>query len=162
MARVGQGPLLPPPPWPWGGPRSVREKLVDPAQFERKRRIRKGDPQRPPLASADLLDFMGPGHASDELRLPPPPSGLDGIEGEISPFPDRSFTRQVVDRSDEKSRQFLERAIAKVQIPAERMERLRSLLKTEALMLGLLQRVQRETDDVIERMKAEYKATGQY
>ncbi len=161
MARVGQGPT-PPPPWPWGGPRSVREKLVDPAQFERKRRLKKGDARNPPLASAELLDFMGPGHSSDELRLPPPPSGFEGTSGDLEPFPDRSFTRRVVERSEERHRQNLERAMAKVQMAPERLDRLKSLLRTEAQMLGLLRRVQDETDAVIERMKVELKATGQY
>ena len=140
----------------------MREKLVDPAQFERKRRLRKGDPNRPPLASIELLEFMGPGSTSDELRLPPPPTGLGSADSEVTPFPDRSFTRQVVERGEERSRQTLERALAKVQIPPERMERLKSLLKTEAQMLNLLQRVQKETDTVIEHMKAEYKARGRY
>ena len=63
----------PAPYWPWGGRRTIREKLVSVEQLERKQRLRKGDAKNPPLASAALLEFIGPGHTSEELRLPEPP-----------------------------------------------------------------------------------------
>src|SRR6185369_17960382 len=73
MAKINQNPPRTPM-WPWGGPRSVRERLVDPAQFDRKKQARKaGNPKSPALASAALLDFIGPAHSADELRLPLPP-----------------------------------------------------------------------------------------
>jgi hypothetical protein len=66
MAKISQQP--PAPLWPWGGPRSVRERLVDPKQLDRK--SRKGDPKNPALASAALLEFLAPAHSSEEVRLP--------------------------------------------------------------------------------------------
>ena len=51
MAKVGQQPKAPL--WPWGGPRSVRDKLVDKTQVTSKAR-KKGDPKNPALASAAL------------------------------------------------------------------------------------------------------------
>src|SRR5687768_12556220 len=84
MAKINQPPPRTPQ-WPWGGPRIVREKLVDPKQFDRRRRLaKKGDPKNPALASVELLEFLGPAHSSDELRLPLPasPSGHNAdIEG---------------------------------------------------------------------------------
>ena len=80
MAKLNN---MPPraPLWPWGGPRSVREKLVDPAEFDRKKKVaKKGDPKNPALASAALLDWIGPGHNADELRLPLPPHPDEGQE----------------------------------------------------------------------------------
>ena len=76
MAKINQQPPKTPM-WPWGGPRSVRERLVDPAQFDRKKKLKKaGDPKNPALASAALMDFIGPAHSSEELRLPLPPVRL--------------------------------------------------------------------------------------
>ena len=73
MAKINNQPPKAPL-WPWGGPRSVREKLVDPTQFDRKKKLKKtGNPKSPALASAALLDFIGPAHSSEELRLPTPP-----------------------------------------------------------------------------------------
>jgi len=162
MAKIN---MQPPhvPHWPWGGPRSIREKLVDPTQFDRKKRAKKmGDPKRPALASAELLDFMGPGHTSDELRLPPPPSPFGEGTEELNPFPDRAFTRQVVDRGGEQSRRSLEAALARVSVSADKLERMKAVLNREAQMLSLLGKVQADTDEIIEKMKIEYKATGSY
>lgn len=159
MAKIGQPNI---PVWPWGGPRSVREKLVDPTQFERKRRKKLGDPKRPSLASAALLEFMGPGRTSDELRLPPPPSPFGDGSRELTPFPDRSFTRQVVERGDEGERRNLDAALARVTVAPEKLERMRAVVQREGLMLALLGQVQAETDEIIERMKEEYKAGGSY
>jgi len=165
MARIGDG--QPPPSripiWPWGGPRSVREKLVDPAQLDRKRR-KKGDPRSPPLASAELLDFIGPGHTADEVRLPPPPSpyGEGDAAVDIQPFPDRTFTRQVSERREDHGRRSIESALARLGIPSDKMERMRAFIHREAQMIALVGRVQTETDAVIEKMKQEYKANGSY
>ena len=162
MSKVGNPPNRLPL-WPWGGPRSIREKLVDPAQFDRKKRARKlGDPKRPPLASADLLEFIGPGHTSDELRLPPPPSPLGEGNEDIAPFPDRAFTRQVVERGEGGSVQALEAALSQISAPPDRLERMRAVLHREAQMLALLAKVQADTEEVIERMKVEHKTGGSY
>jgi hypothetical protein len=152
------------PAWPWGGPRSVRERLVDPAQFDRKKKSKKlGDPKNPALASAALLDFMGPGHASDEVRLPPPPSPFDGTgEREITPFPDRAYTRKVVQRGDDGSKQALDGAMGKLVVAADKLERMRAVVHREAQMLALLGKVQENTEGIIEQMKREYKRNGSY
>ncbi len=161
MSKVGTP--HPPPLWPWGGARSIREKLVDPAQFDRKKKKGKlGDPKRPSLASAALLEFMGPGHTSDELRLPPPPSPFGSGTDEITPFPDRAFTRTVVDRGTDTSRRAIESALSRVQAAPDKLERMRAVINREAAMLSLLGKVQADTDEIIERMKQEYKANGSY
>ncbi|MFN7130921.1 MAG: hypothetical protein ACK4N5_02490 [Myxococcales bacterium] len=159
MAKIGQPRI---PVWPWGGPRSVREKLVDPAQFDRKRRKKVGDPKRPALASAELLEFMGPGHASDEVRLPPPPSPYADGAREITPFPDRAFTREVVSHGDEASQRALDAAFARISAAPDKLERMKSLLQREAQMLSLLKDLQSDTEAIIEMMKREYKANGSY
>ncbi|HEY3452449.1 MAG TPA: hypothetical protein VGK67_39260 [Myxococcales bacterium] len=141
----------------------MREKLVDPAQFDRKKKAKKlGDPKRPPLASAALLEFMGPGHSSDELRLPPPPSPFGQGTAELTPFPDRAFTRTVVERGGDGSRKALDSALARVNAAPDKLERMRAVIHREAQMLSLLGKVQADTDEVIERMKQEYKANGSY
>jgi hypothetical protein len=162
MARIGQPPTPPPSVWPWSQVRTSREKLVEPSEFERKRRLKKGDPRNPPLASAELLEFMGPGSSSDDLRLPPPPGSAGSTAGDVPVFPDRTLTRQATDRVDERSRLGMEKALAKANLPADRLDRLKSLLRTEAQMITLLQRIQKESDAVIERMKSELKANGQF
>lgn len=162
MAKIGQQPRVPV--WPWGGPRSIREKLVDPAQFERKKRKGKvGDPKNPSLASASLLDFMGPGHTSEEVRLPPPPTSMDATgEREITPFPDRTFTQQVVERGTDTSKKAIESALSRLQVAPDKLDRMRAVVHREAQMLALLGKVQGETDAIIEMMKREYKRNGSY
>ena len=162
MAKVG-GPPTNIPLWPWGGPRALREKLVDPTQFDRKKKAKKlGDPKSPPLASAALLEFMGPGHASDEVRLPPPPSPYGQGTDEIVPFPDRAFTRTVVERGEPNQRLAIESALARVAVAPDKLERMKAVLNREAQMLSLLGKVQADTDEIIERMKEEYKEYGSY
>jgi len=58
MAKVNQQPPRAPL-WPWGGPRSVRDRLVEPRQLDTRKTKKKGDPKNPSLASAALLDFIG-------------------------------------------------------------------------------------------------------
>src|SRR5579863_7140672 len=87
------------PPWPWGGPRSVRERLVDPSQFDRKKKAKKaGNPKSPALPSTELLDFIGPAHSSDELRLPMPPHP-QGHDADLSGFNERPLLQGVAERS---------------------------------------------------------------
>lgn len=176
MARIGDrppnpGPRLPSaspdvstsrsPVWPWGGPRSVRDRLVDPSVFDRKRRRKSGDPKSPALASADLLDFIGPGHTSDELRLPMPPGYGDGGE-EFRPFPDRALTAEICEMGNEQARRDLETALKRLPLPPERHAYVMAMLGREARMLDLLERTQADVDEVVERMKSEYKANGSY
>ena len=86
MAKINQGPIQRSPMWPWGGPRAVREKLVDRNQFKALRK--KGDPKNPALASAELLDFIGPAHSAEELRLPMPPAPA-GHDADVESYTDR-------------------------------------------------------------------------
>lgn len=162
MPRIGDKPPANLPLWPWGGPRSVRERLVDPAQFDRKRRKKSGDPKRPALASAALLDFIGPGHSSDELRLPPPPSPYPDGGQELNAFPDRALTREVCAQGARVGRDDLEMALGRLALPAERRARLEAMLNREEQMLEVLGRLQADTEEIIERMKMEYKTNGSY
>lgn len=176
MARIGdspprRGPLWPPPStevpsnrapaWPWGGPRSVRDRLLNPSAFDRKRRRKSGDPKSPALASADLLDFIGPGHSSDELRMPLPPGYGDGAE-EFRPFPDREVTAELCELGNAQARGDLEKALKRLALPPERQAYLAAVLAREAQMLEVLGRIQADVEEVVERMKAECKSTGSY
>ncbi len=162
MPRIGDKPPSSISLWPWGGPRSVRERLVDPAQFDRKRRKKSGDPKRPALASTALLDFIGPGHSSDELRLPFPASPHQDGGQELNPFPDRTLTREVCERGAGVGREELEMALGRLALPPERKACLEAMLNREEQMLEVLGRLQADTEEIIERMKMEYKTNGSY
>ena len=144
--------------WPWGGPRSVRERLVDPAEFERKKRVKKGDPKNPALASTELLDFIGPAHSADELRLPLPPMP-EGHDADLDGFNDRPALESVVGRL-ETSGDTLQRSLASVSAAPERLERLKSLLSREEQMLGLAQRVNSDLREIHQKMQEEQKERG--
>jgi hypothetical protein len=144
------------PAWPWGGPRSVREKLVDPAQFDRKKKAKKlGDPKQPPLASNELLDFIGPGHTADELRLPMPPFP-GGHDADLTGFNDLPMLESVAERGQGELSRQVEAALTRVSATPERRSRLEALLRCERQMLALLgphrsqiqeiQRKRRETE----------------
>ena len=51
MAKINNQPPKAPL-WPWGGPRSVREKLVDPSQINRGKKVKKGNAANPIESSA--------------------------------------------------------------------------------------------------------------
>ncbi|MFZ5470405.1 MAG: hypothetical protein ACOZIN_13290 [Myxococcota bacterium] len=157
MAKINQQP--PAPMWPWGGPRSVREKLVDPAQLERKKKAGKGDPKNPALASAALLDFIGPAHSSEELRLPMPPHP-EGHDADLEGFTDRPHLASVAERSDPEDRRALERSLARVNAPADRVERLKALLGREAQMLQLVGQLRQEVEEIVRRMREEQSSEG--
>ena len=150
MARINN-----PPPntalWPWGGPRSVRERLVDPAQVDRKKLRKTGNPKNPALASAALLDFIGPAHSSEELRLPLPPHP-GGHEADLERFSDRPHLSSVAGRGHEDQRRMLERGLGKVKAAPDRLERLKALLHRESAMLSLVDQVNEETKEIIRRM----------
>src|SRR5690349_14596825 len=142
MAKIN--PNLPrAPQWPWGGPRSVREKLVDPAQLDRKKAKKKGDPKNPALASAALLDFIGPPHSAEELRLPLPPSP-DGHDADTAALLDGPQLESVAERAGEEQRRSLDRALAGLKAPPDRIDRLKALLAREAQMLTLVGRISEE------------------
>jgi hypothetical protein len=158
MARINNQPPKTPV-WPWGGPRSVRERLVDPSQVDRKKLRKTGNPKNPALASAALLDFIGPAHSSEELRLPLPPHP-GGHDADLEGFSDRPHLASVAGRGYEEQRGMLERSLSKVNAPPERLERLKALLNREASMLTLVDQVNEETKEIIRRMWAEQKDEG--
>ncbi|MBZ4417168.1 hypothetical protein [Myxococcus sp. RHSTA-1-4] len=158
MSRINNQPPKAPA-WPWGGPRSVRERLVDPSQVDRKKLRKAGNPKNPALASAALLDFIGPAHSSEELRLPLPPHP-GGHDADLEGFSDRPHLASVAGRGEEDQRRMLERGLSRVNAPPERLERLKALLQRESAMLTLVDQVNEETKEIIRRMWAEQKDEG--
>lgn len=158
MARINNQPPKTPA-WPWGGPRSVRERLVSPSQVDRKKLRKSGNPKSPALASAALLDFIGPAHSSEELRLPLPPHP-GGHDADLEGFSDRPHLASVAGRGEEDQRRMLERGLSKVNAPPERLERLKALLHRESAMLTLVDQVNEETKEIIRQMWAAQKDEG--
>ncbi len=159
MAKINNQPPKAPL-WPWGGPRSVREKLVDPTQFDRKKALKKaGNPKNPALASAALLDFIGPAHSSEELRLPSPPHPK-GHDADVEGYSDRPHQASVAESTDADQRRLLDRGLSKVNAPPERMERLKALLQREAQMLALVGELSAEVQEIQRRMREEQKGGG--
>ncbi len=158
MAKINQQPPKAPM-WPWGGPRAVRDKLIDRTQLESKKAKKKGDPKNPALASAALLDFIGPAHSSEELRLPLPvfPEGHDA---DIDGYLDRQSLNTVAERQDPDARGKLERNLAHVRAPPDRIERLKALLSREAAMLELVGQVSQEVEEIHRRRMDEQKEEG--
>lgn len=149
MSNIQQPPRGPV--WPWGGPRTVRERLVDRNQVDRKRAGKSGNPKSPALASAALLDFIAPAHSSEELRLPlplPPP----GHDADVETFYDRPHLVSVGERASPEERQQLERAFAGVQAAPDRLERMKALLAREAQMLALVGQVGGEMKEILRQM----------
>lgn len=140
--------------WPWGGPRSVREKLVDRAQLDKKSARKRGDPKNPALASAALLDFIGPAHSAEELRLPMPvpPKGHDAdVEG----FIDRPFLSRVAERIEADAQAAVERSLSSIKARPERLDRLKALLQREAQMLRLVSDVSDAVGEIERRRREE-------
>lgn len=134
------------------------EKLVEPSQFDRKKR-KAGNPKNPALASAALLDFIGPAHSSEELRLPTPPQPR-GHEADLEGFSDRPFLGSVAGRADTEQRQLLERSLSLINTTPERMDRLKGLLQREAQMLSLVSQVHADIQDIQRRMREEQQEEG--
>lgn len=159
MAKINQQPPRAPL-WPWGGPRSVKERLVDPAQLDRaKKKGRKGDPKNPALPSAELLDFIGPAHSSEELRLPMPPHPK-GHDADLAAFTDRSVLGTVAERAGEEQTRALEKNLTRVNAQPDRLERLKALLSREQQMLTLIADLNSDVDEIQRRMREEQKETG--
>jgi hypothetical protein len=154
--KIGTQPRAPQ--WPWGGPRSVRERLVDKSQLDRK--TKKGDPRNPPLASAALLDFIGPAHSAEELRLPMPPMPK-GHDADVDGLLDRGSLAQAAQHLGDEARSRLQGALEAVRASSERVDRLRSLLQREAQMLELVSLVSQEMAE-IERKRREETAEQAY
>ncbi len=140
------------PMWPWGGPRTVREKLVDPAQLDRKKALKKtGNPKNPALASSALLDFIAPAHSSEELRLPLPPSP-GGHDADVETFLDRPHLITVATRGEADNKRSLEKGLGKINATPERMERMKALLSREAQMLNMVDHVAKEMREILRLM----------
>lgn len=151
MSKINQQPPRTPM-WPWGGPRTVREKLVDPAQLDRKKALKKaGNPKSPALASSALLDFIAPAHSSEELRLPLPPHP-EGHDADVETFLDRPHLITVATRSDAGSKKALDRGLGKINASPERMERMKALLSREGEMLNLVDHVAQEMREILRLM----------
>lgn len=148
MAKINE-----PPPhiaaWPWGGPQSVRERLIDRAQLEKKTRT--GNPKAPALASAALLDFIGPPHSSEEMRLPLPPHP-EGHDADLENFLDRPYLHSVAKRQGEGGPQSMERSLSSLNTSPERVDRLKALLKREATMLDVVGKVSSEMQMILHLM----------
>ncbi len=153
MAKIGDSPPRAPL-WPWGGPRSVREKLVDRTQLGTGKARKKGDPKNPSLASAALLDSIGPAHSAEELRLPMPPTPL-GHDADVEGYSDRPYLSTVAERMEEYRQAAIDRGLSDIRAPSERVDRLRSLLQREASMLELVGHVSREMAEVERRRREE-------
>lgn len=159
MAKINQQPPRAPM-WPWGGPRSVRDKLVDRTQLESLRKAKKkGDPKNPALASAALLDFIGPAHSSEELRLPLP-AFPEGHDADLDGYLDRQNLGSVAERSEDEARGRLERNLASIKAPPDRIDRLKALLSREASMLQLIGKVHEEVEEIHRRRMDEQKEEG--
>jgi hypothetical protein len=151
MANINNRPPRAPA-WPWGGPRSVREKLVDPAQLDRKKQIKKaGNPKAPALASAALLEFIAPAHSSEELRLPLPamPGGHDA---DVETFLDRPHLITVATRQEADMKRSLERGMARITATPDRIDRMKALLGREGQMLTLVDSVAKEMREILRLM----------
>jgi hypothetical protein len=158
MAKINQPPL-PQPAWPWGGPRSVREKLVNRTQLDAKKAKKKGDPKNPALASAALLDFIGPAHSSEELRLPLP-AFPEGHDADLDGYVDRQNLQAVAERASGEERASIEKQLTNLKAPPDRIERLKALLSREGLMLQLVGQVHQEVEDIHRRRVDEQKEEG--
>ncbi|HVE84492.1 MAG TPA: hypothetical protein VND93_16665 [Myxococcales bacterium] len=156
MATINKPPM-PGPVWPWGGPRSVRERLIDRAQLDRKRALKKGDPRSPALASAALLDFIGPAHSSEELRLPMPPSP-QGHDADLESFLDRPHLQAASKRA--KDRQDVEASLGRLNAAPDRLDRMRALLSRESQMLSLVDRIGGEMQQILHLMWEAQKDEG--
>jgi hypothetical protein len=151
MAKINQQPPQTPM-WPWGGPRTVRERLVNRAQVDRTKKTGKtGNPKAPALASSELLDFIAPAHTSEELRLPlptPPP----GHDADVETFYDRPHLIAVGERGKDEQQDKLERALGRVNAPPDRLDRMKALLSREGQMLQLCDSVGAEMREILRLM----------
>ncbi len=158
MAKINQQ-IPRGPAWPWGGPSTVREKLVNRAQLEKKNVRKKGDPKNPSLASTALLDSISPAHSAEELRLPMPPMPA-GHEADIESYTDRSRLSTVAQRAQDEERALLEMGLQSIRAAPDRVERLKSLLSRENQMLQLVGNLSIDMDEIQRRMREEQKEEG--
>jgi len=156
MAKIGQ-PQTRGPAWPWGGPREVRGKLVDRAQLKNVRK--KGDPKNPALASADLINSIGPASSSEEVRLPLPPAP-PGHDSDVEGYLDRGPLTSVAERMQEAQQEALQRGLGAIRAAPDRVERLKSLLAREQQMLELMGTVSNDMAEIERRRREEQAEEG--
>jgi hypothetical protein len=149
MAKINQqGPGSPM--WPWGGPRSVRERLVSKNEVQKKSG-KTGNPKNPALASSALMDFIGPAHSSEELRLPLPPPPM-GHDADIETFLDRPHLLTVAERAEQDMKRLIERGMTRINAPPDRLDRMKALLSREAQMLEMVDQVGAEMKEILRLM----------
>ena len=158
MAKINQPPPRGPQ-WPWGTQGQVRDKLVNRTQLDTRKTKKKGDPKNPALASSALLDFIGPAHTAEELRLPMPPFP-EGHDADLEGYMDRQHLSTVAGRNDGETRRSLERNLGGVKAPPDRLDRLKALLSRESQMLQLVSQVNEEVEEIQRRRIEEQKEEG--
>lgn len=161
MAKINQQPPRTPL-WPWGGPRSIKERLVDPAQLARvnaNKTGKKGDPKNPALPSSALMDSIGPAHTSEELRLPLPPHPR-GHDADLTAFTERPHLQAAAQRAGEEQTRAIEKRLATLNAPPDRVERLRALIAREQQMMALISDLHGEMDEIQRKMREEQKELG--
>jgi len=144
--------------WPWGGAKNVQEKLVRASQVRTQRANRKGDPKAIPLASAALLEFIGPAHSSEELRLPAPPMPWE--RDASNTLSEREGLAQALERCSPESSKQLQKQLLGLQMPPERLERLKSMLAYEESMLELVGEVSWGMEEIERLRKLEQQEEG--
>lgn len=147
------------PAWPWGGPTTVREKLVNRAQLEKKNVRKKGDPKNPSLASAALIDSISPAHSAEELRLPMPPAPA-GHDADLESYTDRPQLSTVAERAQDEQRSRLDAGLQAIKAPPDRVDRLKSLLARENQMLQLVGTLSDDMEEIQRRMREEQREEG--
>lgn len=157
MAKINNPSGQPAQAWPWGAPRTVRDRLVNPAQLDARKAKKKGDPKNPALASSALLDFIGPAHSAEELRLPLPPVP-EGHDADIEAYLDREHLQSVAERHAGEHDAGLEKSLSQVRATGERLDRLKALIARERQMLALVDQVNREVEEIHRRRKEEQEA----
>ena len=156
MAKIGQPPpQTRAPAWPWGGQNAVRDKLVNRTQLVDKKNVRKkGNPKSPALASAALLDSIGPAHSAEELRLPMPPSPA-GHDSDVEGYLDRGPLNTVAERLQEANQDAMQRGLGAIRAAPDRVDRLKSLLARESQMLELVGTVSNDMAEIERRRREE-------
>lgn len=159
MAKINQPP--PQPLWPWGGEKQVRERLVNPAQLKKTQKKEKlGNAKNPALASSALLDFIGPAHSAEEMRLPLPPNPQQDGGALLEGFSDRPALGQVAERGEQGARHQLERNLGRINASPERLDRLKALLGAESAMLSLVGELNDEMKEIQRRIRLEQAGEG--
>jgi hypothetical protein len=140
------------PQFPWD-----LRSLVRPKELERSSKVKpKGDPKRPATASRALLEFIGPAHGSDELRLPLPPLP-PGHEADLVSLLDRPQLAQFIEREDGDVSERMEQALPLVRAAEDRRERLRALLGRERQMRKVVRWVQEQVEEIERKRQEETK-----